>query len=273
MVADFSHDLIAATQEPVEDLGGPKAPIQAEHNLDPTFTAPPQMGFDLQEGGFQGRHGGRFPPEQRLVEDLPILACRDPEGFPARFTAVTPQPGALTPLGLGSNRHRGEIDIHPQARVVEAVAGCRAIAFEIVPGHLLQLPHVLRGTGPQGPRDRGLLGTATPPKGALHGTIGTDRHIILGDGLGPTEDPAQGIEQFVDRTVADGFLPDLHLFSHGGKETLPPQILAYGTQTGTPRGHRRMLAHGALLSAQGHFLLLTLYEGIYPLQECTLAHF
>jgi len=50
--------------------------------------------------------------------------------------------------------------------------------------------------------------------------------MILGDGLGTTEDPAQGIEPFVDRTIADGFLPDLYVFSHGGKETVPPQILA-----------------------------------------------
>src|SRR5215813_4714115 len=129
MVADFGHHLIAATQEPIEALRSPKAPIQAEHNLGPPFAAPPQMSFDLQEGGFQGRRGGRFPPEQRLMEALPILARRDPEGFPARFTAVTPHPGALTPLGLGANRYRGEIDIHPQPRVVEAVVGCRSIAL------------------------------------------------------------------------------------------------------------------------------------------------
>src|SRR6266702_8389822 len=111
-----------------------------------------------------------------------------------------------------------------------------------------KLPHVLRDTGPQGPRDRGLLGTAAPPTGALHGTIGTDCHSILGHGLGPTEDPAQGIEQCVDRTIADGFLPDLHGLAQGGKDTVPPHILASGPQTGTPRGHRRLLVHGALLS-------------------------
>jgi len=60
----------------------------------------------------------------------------------------------------------------------------------------------------------------------LHRTIGTDRHIILGDSLGPTENTAQGIEQFVNRPITDGFLPDLHLFSQGGKETVPPQILS-----------------------------------------------
>jgi hypothetical protein len=60
----------------------------------------------------------------------------------------------------------------------------------------------------------------------LHRTIGTDRDVILGDGLGSTEDAAQGIEQFVDRTIADGFLPDLHVFPEGGKETVPSQILA-----------------------------------------------
>jgi hypothetical protein len=60
----------------------------------------------------------------------------------------------------------------------------------------------------------------------LHRTIGTDCSVVLSDGLGSTEHPAQGIEQFVDRPIADGFLPDLHLFSHGGKDTVPPQILA-----------------------------------------------
>jgi len=82
--------------------------------------------------------------------------------------------------------------------------------------------NILCRTGPQGPRERGLLGTAGPPKGPLHCAIGTNRAIILRDGLRPTEPPAQGIEQFVDRTLADGFLPELHVFPQGGKETVPP---------------------------------------------------
>ena len=105
---------------------------------------------------------------------------------------------------------------------MEAVAGCHSIALRIVPRGLVKLRNILRRTGPQGPRDRGLLGTAGPPKGPLHGTIGTNREIILGDGLGPTENPAQGIEQFIDRTIADGFLPDLYVCPQGGKETVPP---------------------------------------------------
>src|SRR5207302_637289 len=141
-----------------------------------------------QECGLQGRHGGRCPPEQRLVEDLPIRARRDPEGFPARFTAVPPHPGALTPLGLGANRHRGEIDLHPPPRVVEAVVGCRSIALEIIPGHLCKLRHVLRCPSPEGACNRRLLGTAGPPTDPLHRMIGTDSDIILGNGLGPTEE-------------------------------------------------------------------------------------
>jgi hypothetical protein len=56
----------------------------------------------------------------------------------------------------------------------------------------------------------------------LHRTIGADRNIILANGLGPTEDPAQGIEQFVDRTIADGFLWDLHVLPQWSKETVSP---------------------------------------------------
>ena len=105
MVADFGHHLIAATQEPVEDLGGPKAPIQAEHNLGPTFTAPSQMGFDLQQRGLGGAQRSP-PPEQRLMEYLLILARRDPKGLPTGFTPIAPPPGPLTasalaPIGIG----------------------------------------------------------------------------------------------------------------------------------------------------------------------------
>ena len=101
-----------------------------------------------------------------------------------------------------------------------------AIAFEIVPGHLFKLCNILRGTGPQGPRHGRLLGTARPPKGPLHGTISPNGNIILRDGLGAAEDPAQDIEQLVDGAIADGFLPALPLFAQGSKETVSPQILA-----------------------------------------------
>ena len=224
----------------------------------PPFPRPPKAAFHLLESAFECRDSSLFPAEQRFMEDFSVEARGNPERCTSRLTPMTPHPGALTALGSGPNGHGGEIDIHPQQRVVEAVAGRGPIALQIIPGHLLELGDVFCCTGPQGPRHGGLLGTPCTPTGPLHRTIGTDRAIILGDGLGTTEDPAQGIEPCVDRTRADGFLPDLYVFSHGGKETVPPQILASGTQTGTPRGHGHMLAHGALLAARGTCLSLTL---------------
>jgi hypothetical protein len=53
-------------------------------------------------------------------------------------------------------------------------------------------------------------------------------------------------------------VPDLHGFPEGGQETVPSQILASGTQTGTPCDHRRRLGHGALLSVRGHCLSVAL---------------
>src|SRR5512145_642485 len=156
------------------------------------------------------------------MEDFAVWTRRDPERFAARFAAVASHPGPLTALGLGANRHGGKIDIHPQPRVMEAVAGCDAIAFEIVPGHLFKLCNMLRGTGPQGPRHGRLLGTARPPKGPLHGTISPTGNIILRDGLGAAADPAQDIEQFVDGAIADRFLRYLHLFPQRSKETVSP---------------------------------------------------
>jgi hypothetical protein len=103
---------------------------------------------------------------------------------------------------------------------------------------VLELVDGLHGTGLQGPGNRRLLGTARPPKGPLHGGIDPDRDITLGEGFGTTEDAQQAIEQFVDRTIADSFLWHLHLFPQRGKETLPFEILAQGTEAGTARGHR-----------------------------------
>jgi hypothetical protein len=73
MIADLGHHLIPATEQPVEHLGRAKAAVEAEHNLGAPFAAPSQMGFDLQNRGFQGWHGRLGPPEQCLVEDLSIL--------------------------------------------------------------------------------------------------------------------------------------------------------------------------------------------------------
>jgi len=160
------------------------------------------------------------------MEDFSVGTCRDPERFAARFAAVAPHPGALTALGLGPNGHGGEIAIHPQGLLVEAVMGRDPIALQIIPRHLFVLGDVLRGTGPQSPRNGRLLRTACPPTGPLHRTIRTDGDIVLGNRLGPTEDPAQGIEQFVDGAIADHFLWDLYLFPQWGKETVPPQILS-----------------------------------------------
>jgi hypothetical protein len=60
----------------------------------------------------------------------------------------------------------------------------------------------------------------------LHRPIGTYGDIVLSNSLGPTEYPAQGIEQFLYGAIADRFLPNLHLFPQRSKETVPPQILA-----------------------------------------------
>src|SRR2546426_6523426 len=93
-------------------------------------------------------------------------------------------------------------------------------------------------------------------KQTLHRRIEANRALALGDGLGATEDPQQAIEDLLDGAIAHGLLGELHLFPQGSEETVPPSIRASGTQTGTSRGHRRILVHGALLSARGHILSL-----------------
>jgi hypothetical protein len=129
-----------------------------------------------------------------------------------------------------------------------------ARALQIIPRHLVTPRDVLRGTGPQGACQGRRRGTARPPQGPLHRTIGPQGAMMQRDGLGATQYPAQDIEQFVDGAIADGLVRHLPLVPQRGQATVPEASSASGTQTGTPCGHRRLLVHGALLSAQGHFL-------------------
>jgi hypothetical protein len=258
LVADCGPHLLAAPPEPIAELRRPQAPSPAAHQLGPPGAAPPQRGCDLPAGGLQGRQGGRLPPEQRLVEALPLRARRDPAGCPARFPAVPPPPGALPPRGLGATRQRGEIDSPPPPWVVAAVVGGRSRALAIIPGHLFKLRNVLRWTSPEGAGTGRLLGTAGPPTGPLPGMSGTERDILVGPGLGPPAEPAQGLAECVARPRADGFWLDLPVLPPWGKNTGSPHLLSEGTQTGTPCRQHRMLVQGALLSARGHFLSLAL---------------
>jgi hypothetical protein len=62
-VTDFGDPLLAPTQQPVEPLGGPKAPIQAEHNALSPLPRPAQTGFQCAQGGCERRYRrGLAPP-------------------------------------------------------------------------------------------------------------------------------------------------------------------------------------------------------------------
>ena len=134
------------------------------------------------------------------------------------------------------------------------MAGRLARALQVIPRDAAQLVDSLRGTRLQGAGDGGRLGTPRPPTGAWHRRIEAHRAMALGDGLGATEEPPQAIEDLLDGAIAHGLVGELHLFPHGSEETVPPSRRASGPQTGTSRGHRRLLVHGALLAARGHVL-------------------
>jgi hypothetical protein len=85
------------------------------------------------------------------------------------------------------------------------------VALQVIPGDALKLRDGLSGTVVQGAGNGRLLSTARAPKGPLHGGIDAHRHVTLGHGLGATQDPQQSTEHFVNRTIADRFLWNLHL--------------------------------------------------------------
>jgi hypothetical protein len=66
---------------------------------------------------------------------------------------------------------------------------------------------------------------------------------------------------------------DLHLFPHEGKETLPFEVLAQGTQAGTARRHCAILRHQRTPSSQGDFLYVDPSREYIALQEFALPVF
>src|SRR5215471_2525192 len=135
-VADLGHDVIPATEQPIEDLGRPKTAIQAEHNPLAALARPTQVRFDLLEGGFERWHRRRLAPQQGLVENFSVVTGGEPQRFPSGFTPVAPHPGAFTPLGLCPNWQGGDIDIYPQELRLEPMTRGAPIALEVIARHL-----------------------------------------------------------------------------------------------------------------------------------------
>ena len=258
MGAALGHDLIPATAQPVAPRGRAQAPVQTPDQRRPPLPRPSTAACHLPARACAGRDSGLCPAEPRCMAHVALGTRRDPERCAARLAAVAPQPGVRTALGPRPNGQGGARNLHPPERLVDAVAGRDARALASVPGPLCKLRDLLPGTGPQRPCHGGLRGTTGPPQGPLPRTIGTDGGGMLGESLSPTAEPAAGIAQCVARPLADGCVPELSVCPHGGTEPGPPHRRASGTQTGTPCGPRCMLGHGALLSARGYFLFLTL---------------
>jgi hypothetical protein len=66
-VANLAHELVAATEQPVESRCGAKAAIQAQHDLRPPLAAPVPALFYFPQRSFERRQGGRFAPQQGFV--------------------------------------------------------------------------------------------------------------------------------------------------------------------------------------------------------------
>ena len=77
-VADFCDDVIPATEQPVADVGGPKASIQAEHHPLAALPRPAQAGFPCAARRFQCRDCRGFASQQGLMEDFTVITGRAP---------------------------------------------------------------------------------------------------------------------------------------------------------------------------------------------------
>jgi hypothetical protein len=77
-LADCGAHLIPAAAPPMEPLGHPQTPVEAEPGPLPPLVGPPQAAFHLRESRFSGGDGSRFPAAQRLVEDVAVITRGQP---------------------------------------------------------------------------------------------------------------------------------------------------------------------------------------------------
>src|SRR5919204_5500536 len=132
------------------------------------------------------------------MEYFPVRTRRPPQDFSPGLAAIASHPGALTAFGPGTNGQGRDIHIDPQQALGEPMVRGLAITLQVIPRDPAELVDRLRGTGPQGARNRRLLGTARSSKGPLDRRIEANGAIALGDGLGATEDPQQAIEDLLN---------------------------------------------------------------------------
>lgn len=209
---------------------GAKAAIQAEHHPVPPRPRPVRPGFPCAPGRFERGPRRGLPLQRGLMEPLALCAGGAPHRFPSRLTMGRGRPS--------------------QGRSLPSACAPMGSGVTATSTHNSRAAHPVR---PQ----------ARWTAGSTH--IVTWRCAMV---WRHRACPA-GQRALCPWAIADGFLRALDLFSSGGKDAVPPQILAPRTQTGTPCGHRRMLMHGALRSVRGTGLFLTLREGMSPWQECT----
>ena len=97
---------------------------------------------------------------------------------------------------------------------------------------LFHLLHILGGTGIQGVLHHRLLGTATPPEGALQGAISPQTRIDLDESMSPGQQANKGVVEFVGRAILDRLLCNLHALLNRLKHFQFSQLDANGGQSG-----------------------------------------
>jgi catechol 2,3-dioxygenase-like lactoylglutathione lyase family enzyme len=77
-IADFSHELIAPAEQPVEGGSGAKATVEAKHNLRPPLTGPVQTCFQLPQNCLERGQCRGFAPQQGFMQHFTVVAGRHP---------------------------------------------------------------------------------------------------------------------------------------------------------------------------------------------------
>src|SRR5215471_13188706 len=73
-IADFPHELIASTEQPVEGGSSAKATIETKHDLRPPLTGPVETFFQFPQSRFERGQRRGFARQQAFMQHLAVVA-------------------------------------------------------------------------------------------------------------------------------------------------------------------------------------------------------
>lgn len=227
----LGHDLIAASQQPIEVIQSPGTSIHADNRACPFRLVQLQSRLSCFHQGLQSLDQLDIARKEAIHRHFLILA--------GQYAAHLPPPAVVLPgkvaLGgksrFGAARQAAHIHIQQEKTGLVVMLNALAVLSIDLIERLLQLRHSV-WAGIQGFLHHRLFSTRASAKGLLQGRIGSQAGVDFDQSVNSGQQADKGIIELVGRRMLDGFLPDLHRGANRAKEIELTQFHSNGCQAG-----------------------------------------